>query len=155
MAHFAQLNSDNVVVNVLVVADEELFDARFSNNESEAKGVAFLEATFGDEVPTGTYWKQTSYNTINGFHPEDRPLRLNMAHIGWVYDAARDAFYDPVVPKGYSIDADGRAQPPTPPPADGDHYWDEETESWLPQIHPEGYEFEPGATRHEGEWVPG
>ena len=136
MAHYAEINSENIVVNVLVIADEDTQDE--NGNESEAIGQAFCEQCFGNDAPEGTRWVQTSYNTTDGRHPNNKPFRLNFARIGWVYDETKNAFYDPNVLPKWTIDNDGRHQPPTPKP-DGDYYWDIETEDWEPIVHPEGY----------------
>lgn len=140
MAHFAQMNADNVVVNVLVVDDAELYDARFTDNESEAKGIAFLESVLGAEVPAGTYWKQTSYNSHGGAHDSGKtPLRFTYAAIGMIYDSERDVFRHKKGPKGWTLDSNGQFQPPTPEPDDGDYYWEATTETWELIVHPEDY----------------
>ena len=56
MAHFAELDADNIVQRVVVIADEECLDSE--NNESEAVGIARCQEIFGAD----TIWKQTSYN---------------------------------------------------------------------------------------------
>lgn len=76
MAHFAELNQDNIVLRVIVVGNEMLFE---NGQESEAKGIAFCKQLFGEN----TNWIQTSYNGN---------LRKNYAGIGYTYDASRDAF---------------------------------------------------------------
>ena len=53
MAHFAQLNEQNIVTQVIVVANVELLE---DGIENEAKGIAFCQSLFGGE------WKQTSYS---------------------------------------------------------------------------------------------
>ena len=53
MAHFAKLNTQNKVVDVVVINNDTATD--------EAKGIAFLESLYGQE--DGITWKQTSYNT--------------------------------------------------------------------------------------------
>tara|TARA_R100001509_G_scaffold6858_1_gene4036 strand:+ start:3583 stop:3879 length:297 start_codon:yes stop_codon:yes gene_type:complete len=78
MAHFAELNSDNEVLRVIVVANNELLDD--NGDEQESLGVAFCIGLFG-----GT-WKQTSYNAN---------IRKNYAGIGFTYDSTRDAFIPP------------------------------------------------------------
>ena len=78
MAHFAELDENNIVKQVIVVHNNELLDK--NNNESEAKGIAFCQSLFG-----GT-WLQTSYNGT---------IRKNFAGIGFVYDLERDAFISP------------------------------------------------------------
>ena len=68
MAHFAELDGNNVVLRVIVVNNSELLDA--SGNESESKGVAFCKSLHGEN----TNWKQTSYNST---------FRKNFAGIGF------------------------------------------------------------------------
>ena len=80
MAHFAQLDENNVVVTVLVIANGDILDE--NGNESEEKGVELCKALYG-----GYKWLQTSYN--NNF-------RKNYAVIGGTYDPVRDAFLYPV-----------------------------------------------------------
>ncbi len=81
MAHFAQLDENNMVLQVIVVHNNEMMD---NGQESEAKGIAFCKSLF-----PGTNWKQTSYNAN---------FRKNYAGIGFSYDAQRDAF---IAPKPY------------------------------------------------------
>ena len=69
MAHFVKLNSDNIVIDVLVVSNDDIQNLPFP--ESEPLGVAFLQKLFGEE--DGITWKQTSYN---------RNFRGNYAGIG-------------------------------------------------------------------------
>ncbi len=78
MAHFAQLNDDNVVEQVIVVHNNELLDE--SGVESEQRGVGFCANLLGGR------WVQTSYNN---------KFRKNYAGIGYTYDAVRDAFIPP------------------------------------------------------------
>ena len=82
MAHFAQLNDNNTVSQVIVVANSDCGDLEFP--ASEAVGQAFI-ASLG---LTGT-WKQTSYN--NNF-------RGKYAGIGDIYDAELDEFVTPTPP---------------------------------------------------------
>jgi hypothetical protein len=78
MAHFTQLDANNVVTQVIVVANSDTADA--NGVEKEYIGAAFCEKLFG-----GT-WKQTSYNGS---------IRKNYAGVGYTYDAERDAFIPP------------------------------------------------------------
>jgi len=115
MAHFAQLDDNNVVTQVIVVANEELL---LDGVESEAKGVIFCKSLFGQD----TKWKQTSYNGN---------IRKNYAGIGYVYDVANDWFYAPQPYPSWTLDAEARWQPPVPYPTDGKFYtWNEESLSW-------------------------
>lgn len=77
MAHFAELDENNVVKQVIVVNNNELLD---NGVESEAKGIAFCQSLFGG------IWVQTSYNGN---------IRKNYAGIGFTYDSIRDAFIPP------------------------------------------------------------
>jgi hypothetical protein len=80
MAHFAKLDENNTVLEVIVVNN----DAIDSSNE-ETSGIAFLTELLGY-----SNWKQTSYNSR---------IRKNFAGIGMTYDPIRDAFI-PVKPDG-------------------------------------------------------
>lgn len=71
MAHFAELNDNNIVIRVLVVPDEQ-----------EHRGQEFL----ADDLGLGGRWLQTSYN---------HRIRKNYAGIGYTYDPDRDAFIPP------------------------------------------------------------
>jgi hypothetical protein len=90
MAHFAELNSNNIVLRVLVVDNSMIKDEQ--GNEQEHLGVAFLQGLFGSE------WKQTSYNN---------KFRKNYAGIGFTYDQNRDAFIAPEPEgEGWILDED-------------------------------------------------
>ena len=82
MAHFAQLDENNIVLQVIVVNNNELLD---NGVESEAKGIAFCQSIFG----ANTIWKQTSYNSN---------FRGTYAGIGYTYDPINDIFVKPVLP---------------------------------------------------------
>jgi hypothetical protein len=115
MAHFAQLDENNVVLQVIVVHNNELMD---NGVESEAKGIVFCQSLF-----PGTNWKQTSYN---------RKFRKNYAGIGCSYREDIDAFVAPKPHPSWILDADARWQPPIPRPNDGSLYaWNEATTSWV------------------------
>ena len=70
MAHFAQLDPNNLVTQVIVVSNDDTADS--SGNETEAIGVAFCQKLLG----SNTVWKQTSYNAN---------MRGNYAGIGMTY----------------------------------------------------------------------
>ena len=116
MAHFAQLDKNNVVLQVIVVHNNELMD---NGQESEAKGIVFCQTLF-----PGTNWKQTSYN---------RNIRKNYAGIGYTYDVQRDAFIPPKPFESWVLN-EGTClwDAPTPMPQDGKQYrWDESITSWI------------------------
>ena len=82
MAHFAKINDNNVVEQVVVVNNEVLLN---NGAESEQKGIDFLKSLYGQD----TNWKQTSYNGN---------FRQNFAGVGGTYDPVNDAF---ILPKPY------------------------------------------------------
>ena len=102
MSHFAKIDSNNIVENV-IVAEQDFIN-------SGAVGDSFL-------------WVQTSYN--NNF-------RKNYAGVGFTYDATRDAFIPPQPYPSWALNEDTcQWEAPIAHPDDGKSYdWDEETTSW-------------------------
>ena len=117
MAHFAKINSDNIVYEVIVVHNNELL---VDGNESEAQGINFLNATYKVD---NVNWKQTSYNGN---------IRKNYAGIGFTYDADKDAFIGPKPYASWTLDNDTCIwEAPVTRPDDGEEYsWNEDTTSW-------------------------
>lgn len=115
MAHFAELNENNEVLRVIVVANPVLLDE--NGDEQESLGVAFCNELLG-----GT-WKQTSYNNN---------MRKNFAGTGFTYDPDRDAFIPPQPFSSWTlVEATCQWEPPVPLPDDENFYtWNEETTSW-------------------------
>jgi len=91
MAHFARLNSDNIVEQVIVVANKDTSDD--NGVEDEIYGIAFCKRLFG----TDTNWKQTSYNGN---------FRVRYAGRGYSYDPTLDAFIPPKPFESWVIDSD-------------------------------------------------
>lgn len=119
MAHFAQLDENNVVTQVIVVHNNDLIDE--SGNESEAKGIAFCQSLFG----ANTHWVQTSYNAN---------IRKHYAGAGFTYDTARDAFIPPkpeAFPSFVLDEATCTWKPPIDRPTDTVYRWDEPSVSWV------------------------
>ena len=122
MAHFAELNSNNVVLRVVVVENKDTIDAH--GVEKEHIGVAHLEKVLG-----GT-WKQTSYNGN---------IRKNFAGIGCTYDPSLDAFVLPKPFPSWILDNNTVLwKAPVEMPTDGAELpsnqfydWDEATTSWI------------------------
>lgn len=77
MAHFAQLDKNNVVLQIIVVNNDVVDNLTFP--ASEALGISFCQSLYGAD----TIWKQTSYN--NNF-------RKVYAGIGSIYDFVLDEF---------------------------------------------------------------
>lgn len=117
MAHFAELDANNVVLRVIVIGNADTADA--NGVEKEYIGAAFCERLFGG------VWKQTSYNNN---------IRKNYAGIGYTYDATRDAFIPPMPTNGTWVLNETTCQweRPIQLPKDGKMYnWDEATQSWV------------------------
>jgi hypothetical protein len=91
MAHFARLNADNIVEQVIVVANKDTSDD--NGVENEIIGIAFCKRLFG----TDTNWKQTSYNGN---------FRVRYAGRGYSYDPTLDAFIPPKPFESWVIDTD-------------------------------------------------
>ena len=91
MAHFAQLDENNVVTQVIVVSNEDISDV--NGNEVEEIGVAFCKKLLG----ANTNWKQTSYNNN---------MRVRYAGIGYTYNEELDAFIPPQPFASWTLDTD-------------------------------------------------
>lgn len=118
MAHFAQIDDNNVVTQVLVVSDQDAGD-----------GQNFLANTLG----LGGTWIQTSYNTSAGVHSSGGiPLRKNYAGVGFTYDSQKDAFIPPKPYSSWILDEDKCIwNAPVAYPNDGKFYtWNEDNQSW-------------------------
>lgn len=115
MAHFAQIDENNVVTQVIVVDNSECLDA--NGVESEAVGAGFCSKLFG-----GT-WLQTSYSG---------KIRKNYAGVGFSFDPQRNAFIPPQpFPSWILNESTCLWEAPVPYPIDGKLYvWDESTTSW-------------------------
>jgi len=116
IAHWAELDENNIVTRVLV-----------GSNEDPDEGYQWLIDNLG-----GT-WVKTSYNTQGGVHSlGGTPLRKNYAGIGYSYDATRDAFIPPKPFNSWLLNEDTCLwDAPTPYPTDGKMYrWVEEDLNW-------------------------
>lgn len=117
MAHFAKLDENNIVLEVLSVNNNELLQEGI---ESESKGVQCLIEWSGGY----TNWKQTSYNGN---------IRKNYAGIGFNYDQDRDAFIPPQPFPSWVLNEETcHWDAPVAMPDNGQRYlWDEATTSWV------------------------
>jgi len=116
LAHFAELDENNVVLRVIVVSNADTSTP--DGTEVESIGIAFCQRLFGGN------WKKTSYNGN---------LRKRYAGIGYTYDAALDAFIAPRPFPSWTLNAQTTDwEPPIVYPTDGKVYrWDETTTSWV------------------------
>jgi hypothetical protein len=111
MAHFAELDENNIVTQVLV-----------TDNDFPNEGYDWLIENLG-----GT-WVQTSYNAT---------IRKNFAGIGFSYDEARDAFIPPKPFESWLLNEETcNWEAPKPYPTDGKLYnWDEESQEWIEYVN--------------------
>jgi hypothetical protein len=113
MAHFAEINQNNLVLRILVVPDEQ-----------EHRGQEFL----ADDLVLGGTWIQCSYN---------HKIRKQYPGSGYIYDVNHDVFIAPKPYDSWILDINYDWQSPIPYPDDGNMYvWDEETLNWR-LIHDE------------------
>ena len=105
MAHFAEIDSSNTVLRVLVV-----------NNNDENRGQEFL----ANDLGLGGTWIQCSYNAN---------IRKQYPGPGYTYDAAADVFIAPRPFPSWTMDGHHDWQPPTPCPGI-EYWWDEAEQKW-------------------------
>ena len=119
MAHYAFLDENNIVTEVIVGKDEG----------EEGKDWEQWYGKFRGQV-----CKRTSYNTMGGVHNNGgAPFRKNYAGIGYTYRADIDGFVPPRPFESWNLDPDTcQWVPPVAMPTDGKMYsWDEATTSWV------------------------
>ena len=125
MAHWAEIDENNIVVRVLVVSDEQ-----------DHRGQDFLS----NDLNLGGTWKKTSYNTLAGVHQlGGTPFRKNYAGIGYSYDSTRDAFIPPKPFNSWLLNEDTCIweAPIEMPVEEGKVFtWNEETTSWVEFVIP-------------------
>ena len=134
MAHYAFLNNDNVVVNVIVGVDETVTQ---DDNGTPVGGSTEAWEQFYENQPwhSGLICKRTSYNATNGY-------RKQYAGIGYTYDPVNDVFIAPQPYDSWTLDENFDWQPPTPVPSDAsetkNYAWFESIQQWveMPFIEP-------------------
>lgn len=122
MAHFAEIDSNNVVLRVIVVDNKDTSTP--DGTEVESIGVAFCQRLFGGN------WVKTSYNGN---------IRKNYAGMGYTYNAGLDAFVPPKPFASWVLnDTTAQWEAPTSMPSDAGtgespkrYTWDEATTSWV------------------------
>jgi len=127
MAHYALIDDNGTVVNVIVGKEESSeFD---------------WEQHYGEV--TGLTCKRTSYNTNANTHPTKEPFRKNYAGVGYTYNEALDGFIPPSPYPSWVLDEDTCTwTAPVPYPEDGlviideettstKYVWDEATTNWV------------------------
>ena len=127
MAHYAFLNENNIVIEVIT-------------GKNEGEDNIDWEQWYGNF--RGQICKKTSYNTYGGVYytpntntpdpDQSKAFRKNYAGIGYIYDSNRDAFIPPNPYSSWLLDEFKCLwYPPIPKPNDGkDYIWNESTQSW-------------------------
>ncbi len=118
MAHYAFLNSENIVVNVIVGKDENN-DINWENHY---------------QLTTGLICKRTSYNTHGNVHAlNGTPFRKNYAGIGYTYNEVIDGFIPPKPFESWVLNEETGlwSSPVSRPDVDYKCVWDENTLSWI------------------------
>ena len=125
MAHFAELNSDNEVIRVVVISNDDVI----ANGGDYSSQAETFVSNFIPHLTGGTSWKQTSYNNNQ---------RKQYAGLGYTYDATKDKFIRPQPFASWSLDSNDDWQAPISFPSDGkNYYWDESayqadnTKGWI------------------------
>jgi hypothetical protein len=116
MAHYAFLDTENIVTEIIVGKDESNFD---------------WERYYGDL--RGQVCKRTSFNTHGGVHKEGgTPFRKNYAGVGFTYDSEKEAFIAPQPFSSWVLNEETCLwECPVPYPTDGNYYiWNEENQTW-------------------------
>ena len=118
MAHFAELNSSNEVLRVIVVSNDDV-DANGGDLHADAE--TFV-TTIVPHSTGGVAWKQCSYN--NNF-------RKQYAGKGYTYNSSKDIFIANKPYPSWTLDSNDDWQPPTSKPDDGKlYYWNETDRKW-------------------------
>ena len=131
MAHYAQLDENNIVTQVIVVANSDITDA--NGNEVEEIGIAFCKKLLGED----TNWKQTSYNNN---------IRVRYAGIGYSFSEELNAFIPPSPFESCILNEETAdwESPVGPAPALTEaqvesrsfYKWDEENLAWVLETSP-------------------
>ena len=125
MAHFAELDSSNVVLRVIVVSNNEVIN---NGGDLSVGAEAFVE-TIVPYSRTGFHWKQTSYNDS---------FRKQYAAIGHIFDSSKNKFMNPKPYDSWALDENDDWQAPVTVPNDLEENslrviesWDEDNSRWL------------------------
>lgn len=122
MAHFAQLDENNNIINVVVVKNEVILDS--DGVEQETLGIEFLKQLNGAD----TIWKQTSRNTMANQRTDGSdkaPFRYNYAFINGKYNSEYDGFETPKLFNSWTLNTSTlQYEPPITQPQETEtHFW--------------------------------
>lgn len=128
MAHYALLNENNVVIQVITGVDEDIVQVDINGIEVGGSSEAWEEFYASRPWLNAVSCKRTSYN---------KTIRKNYAGIGFTYDKERDAFIPPKPYNSWILNEEiCQWEAPIPYPvieenSDENYIWDENTTSWL------------------------
>lgn len=134
MAHFAKLNENNIVVQVIVV-NNDVFS-------TEEEGIIFCQSLFGKH----TKWRQTSYNTVGGKYywtnpdsntyelcpDQSKSFRKNYGCVGMFFDEKTNSFIQKSCsfPSWILNEQTGLFETPIKCPNDKAYWWNEKKQKW-------------------------
>lgn len=121
MAHYALIDSNNVVVQVITGVDETIIQIDLDGTEVGGSSEAWEQFYQNQPWHQGLTCKRTSYNN---------KIRKQFAGIGCAYDPNTDEFVSPQPYASWYLDENNDWQPPIPEPTDGLYEWNESTQSW-------------------------
>jgi hypothetical protein len=124
MAHYALLDVNNIVIEVITGVDENIIQTDLDGTQVGGSSEAWEQFYATRPWLNATYCKRTSYNNN---------IRKQYAGIGYIYDTDADVFIAPQPYPSWSLDENFDWQAPTPRPKNGLWYWDEDSLSWLEQ----------------------
>ena len=136
MAHFAELNSSNEVLRVIVISND---DVNANGGDLHADAEAFVK-TIVPHSTGGVAWKQTSYN---------HNFRKQYAGIGMNYDASKNKFILPQPYTSWSLDSNDDWQAPVTYPTVTEIdsnlviiIWDEDNQKWTGKVDSTNYDWD-------------
>jgi hypothetical protein len=122
MAHYALLNENNIVIQVITGVDENIIQTDLDGTQIGGSSESWEQFYATRPWLNATSCKRTSYN---------HNIRKQYAGIGYTYDAVNDVFVAPQPYPSWSLDNNFDWQAPTPMPTEGRWYWDEDNLSWT------------------------
>jgi len=136
MAHFAKIDSNNIVQQVVVINNDILVN--FEGNEIEQLGIEFCKSLYGQD----TNWVQTSYNGN---------IRFRFAGIGMIYDSVNNVFLHSKPFNSWILnETTWEWNAPIAYPSDNKTYaWNEENQTWDLFTPPQPFN---SWTWNEAEW---
>ena len=133
MAHFAELDQSNKVLQVVVISNEDV-DANGGDESAEAETFVTTIVPF---IPFGGAWKQTSYSGS---------FRKQYAGVGYSYDSSKDKFISPQPYSSWSLDSSDDWKAPVTYPNVTEIsstpvfiVWDEDNQKWTGTVDSTNY----------------